>query len=289
MNVLEFYMGDVMKYFYENHLNTFEGSLPVNLYQNKNFSFLAHWHPEFELVYVSDGSIRIGINKESKTLMQGEMAVCCSGDIHYYESLSDTSMVTILIFKPEFAGFPANFPERQRFICPFVTHDTAYFNELSSIKDILYRITDEKQFKKEHYKIFIKAHLVELCGMLIRYLPTYNYTNESRNPDNLQLSVVQNVLTYIEANYINDLTLESIADEFKLDRFNLSKMVNLVTGMNLKSYINTLRILKAENMIQGSSKPLTYIALECGFNSIRTFNRAYKALRGCTPSCLRQE
>jgi len=30
--------------------------------------------------------------------------------------------------------------------------------------------------------------------------------------------------------------------------------------------------------------PVTQVALQCGFNSIATFNRVFREMRGCTPT-----
>jgi transcriptional regulator GlxA family with amidase domain len=45
-----------------------------------------------------------------------------------------------------------------------------------------------------------------------------------------------------------------------------------------------VRIERAEGLMANTEKTLADIALECGFENLRTFNRAYRALRSTTPS-----
>ena len=98
---------------------------------------------------------------------------------------------------------------------------------------------------------------------------------------------MQNILIYIDDNYMNDISLKEISQHFNVDIYNLSKRINSITGTNFKTYINSMKVLKAEEMILNTRKPLIEIALECGFNSIRTFNRVYKKIKGYSPSSLR--
>ena len=40
----------------------------------------------------------------------------------------------------------------------------------------------------------------------------------------------------------------------------------------------------AEELLSGTKMPVTQVALQCGFNSIATFNRVFRDVRGCTPT-----
>jgi len=66
--------------------------------------------------------------------------------------------------------------------------------------------------------------------------------------------------------------------------FYFSRIFKDISGMNYKTYLNLVRFNKAEIMIKTSNKPITDIAFECGFTSIRTFNRVYKGIKGDIPS-----
>lgn len=273
-----------MKYFYENRSGSFYNNIQVSIYENINLNYLAHWHNDAELTYVREGTICIGVNNQKYTLTEGDMGVFNSGDIHYYETTNVPSKLLTLVFNTEFIGLSSNWPPKGRFVSPFIPKSIIENSELTNIKHILLKILKEKKSQNEYYELFIKAGLNEICGLLLRNLDIESNERESNSS---RIRIMQKVFGYIEDNYQLDISLQSIANNFNIDPYNLSKDFNLLTGTNLKTYINTLRLFKAEDMILNTNKDITDIALDSGFNSIRSFNRAFKQLKGYTPSSLR--
>lgn len=275
-----------MNYFYENRFPLNKDSTFMSIYQNTNFDFLAHWHTDVEIIYVQEGQIYVSINNEKKLLSQGDMAVCCSCDIHYYESGSFRNKVLIIIFNPELIGLSSNWPEDRRFLSPFILKESAAA-DLPNVSKLISSILQEVQQKKESYELFIRAQLLTICGYLLRYVPAAPVKKKSEDKSFSKLIKMQKIISYIEANYMKDLTLEQLSEYFNMNLYNLSKDFNAMVGSNFRTYLNTIRITHAEHMILNSKESLIDIALECGFDSVRTFNRAYKKLKGCVPSSLR--
>ena len=40
----------------------------------------------------------------------------------------------------------------------------------------------------------------------------------------------------------------------------------------------------AMELLSSTRTPVTQVALQCGFNSIATFNRVFREVKGCTPT-----
>ena len=55
-------------------------------------------------------------------------------------------------------------------------------------------------------------------------------------------------------------------------------------GINFVTYLNLVRVEHAAFELRHTEKKFTDIALSCGFNNVRTFNRVFKEITGCTPS-----
>ncbi len=99
---------------------------------------------------------------------------------------------------------------------------------------------------------------------------------------------IQNALDYINSNYTDDITLSEAAVHAELRISQFSKLFKHMCGMSFITYLNNVRVSKAEEKIINTMEPITNIALECGFNSIRNFNRTFKKLKSTTPSDLRK-
>ncbi|MCK5145154.1 helix-turn-helix transcriptional regulator [bacterium] len=84
-----------------------------------------------------------------------------------------------------------------------------------------------------------------------------------------------------------DLTLAELAQRARTSPHNLSRFLNTRHHLNFNDFINKPRIEEAKNRLldpEHKHKKISYLALECGFNSLSVFNPAFKKFTGTTPS-----
>ena len=63
-----------------------------------------------------------------------------------------------------------------------------------------------------------------------------------------------------------------------------SKMVRNLFGMTFTKYLNIIKISGALQMLKQGNMSISEIADSCGFNTIRNFNRVFKAFTGYSPT-----
>ncbi len=83
-----------------------------------------------------------------------------------------------------------------------------------------------------------------------------------------------------------ELTLAGLAADLKTNPTKLSKVINNAYKMNFNDFINSLRIAAIKTRLDNlehERHTLLSIALDCGFNSKTTFNRAFKKNTAVTP------
>jgi len=99
---------------------------------------------------------------------------------------------------------------------------------------------------------------------------------------------VNTILSYIEANLSNDLSLESIAAVAFYSPFHLHRLFKAITGETLNTYITRKRIERAAlQLIHAKDISITAIAMNNGFNSNSSFARTFTKLYGISPSAFR--
>lgn len=94
--------------------------------------------------------------------------------------------------------------------------------------------------------------------------------------------LMQTESPYLEA----ELTLNDLAQRLSTNSSILSKVINTGFGQNFNDYINTHRVAIFEEKLKDPDfqhLTLMSIALDCGFNSKATFNRAFKKFKGVSP------
>lgn len=87
---------------------------------------------------------------------------------------------------------------------------------------------------------------------------------------------------YLDAN----LTLSELAKRLKTNSSALSSVINQHLGKNFNDFVNEYRVEAfKENVakVDNQNYTLLAVALDCGFNSKATFNRAFKKFTGISP------
>jgi AraC-like DNA-binding protein len=87
----------------------------------------------------------------------------------------------------------------------------------------------------------------------------------------------------------HDLRVGGLADRFGIPEYQLRKKINQELGYrNFNQFVNKYRIEEAgELLIRDSRTPVLSIALEVGFRSISSFNTAFQAAFGMSPTAYR--
>ncbi|GIP55398.1 AraC family transcriptional regulator [Paenibacillus vini] len=272
-----------MKTFYQNW--KLDQELPMVIHQSIDLSFYPHFHAEVEFVYVESGSILVGANEDKRLLKQGDMAIFGSNDIHYFDSKDLASNMIVVIFHPELVGKSVSWPGDFRFESPFIPADQP---GLQTVKAILNRILREKKEAKPGHRLLIQASLLELCAIMQRHLPVHALERESQERIATRKIRIQRILSFIEEHYQEDLSVEAMCVQFGMEPSYFCRMFKKSIGMNFRTYLNTIRVLNATRRLEISDASITDIALDCGFGSVRTFNRVYRELQGCPPSEVRR-
>jgi len=269
----------------------YESDIPVEAKIFDNINFLAHYHNEIELILVRDGSLKMMINSENRVLEKGDMAICTSGDIHYYDSKDRESSIILIVFRPEFIEDAVKWPWSTRFTPPFIdrsTIDSAGLEKstLKEIKDCFEKIHSELNEQKRHHEILVKGHLVQLIGLFLRHMPQSDMGHQNMNAANGR-KMIQKAIEFILSNYSKSISLLDLSEHLGVTPSYFSSYFSKNTGQTFKSYLNTIRVERAYILLKSRQEPVIDVAHECGFNSIRTFNRVFKNIKGYKPSSLR--
>lgn len=93
---------------------------------------------------------------------------------------------------------------------------------------------------------------------------------------------------YIDLHYGEDLSLQTVARLFSIDRFQLSRLFKQQFHVNYWSYVMQVRMEKAAEMLTGTALKNSAIAAATGFVDESHFSRAFKNYFKMTPKEYRQ-
>lgn len=95
------------------------------------------------------------------------------------------------------------------------------------------------------------------------------------------------VLRYLHDHFTGPIELGTLAEQFFISPYYLSREFKKHTGSTVIGYVNRVRIGQAERLLEETSLPVCDIAAEVGFANVAHFNRVFRAQTGTTPSSVR--
>jgi len=97
------------------------------------------------------------------------------------------------------------------------------------------------------------------------------------------------IAEYLSVHFLEDLTLDGLAKEFRYSKNYLCKVFKKASGFTINEYINYLRINKAYDLVCCTNHRFTEISAQCGFSSIHYFSRIFHHIVGMTPTQARDQ
>jgi AraC-like DNA-binding protein len=268
-----------MKVFHE--IRNYDANFKVWHTLYSNISFMAHWHKEIELVYVRSGTLEINITNCSFIVKKGDFIFIDSGEIHYSPSSDTVNCVDFILFDQSILS-PGY--QTSGFCTPVITGEMLEeYGIEAQCKQLINTVIAELDKKEVYYQDIIKAALQKFWYLLKRRHPRYSAGMNKESRHLYKLDAFLQMLTYIEDNCRRRITLENAAGLLHFSMSHFSKTFKSIMGISFVSYVNMVRIEHAINLLSTSPKILD-VALESGFDNIRTFNRVFKQITGYTPS-----
>lgn len=96
-------------------------------------------------------------------------------------------------------------------------------------------------------------------------------------------------LNYIENNYMQQLTMEQLADECHLSPTHFRRTFHEIMGMPPLEYLNITRIMKSCILLRSTQDTILNIAEQTGFQSISSFNRLFGRIMQMSPREYRKQ
>lgn len=247
--------------FYQTHSSIMSDGLKLE--NGIDFSFPMHLHSSFEFIVVTEGEMRVSVDDVEYILCQEDALLIFPNQMH--ELKTDCHSCHFLcIFSPKLVQayskcYSSKVPLNNKF-----RPDFFYVEKLAAIS-------------KSDSVMSIKGALYSICG---EFDANASYIEKNVTDDDL----LPKIFKFVEQNYNNDCSLEALSKSTSYHYVYLSKFFKQSTGLSFTDYVNRYRISEACYVLQNSNQTILKTSYDCGFDSLRSFNRNFKNIMGVTPS-----
>lgn len=248
-----------------------------------------HWHDHFEIYVQQMGLVQIGICEDNYILKPGEGCFINSGVLHSFTAIEpDVCSYHSFVIDPGIIGGMPGSVFDTKYVKPLIEKGPAFL-AFSPEKDKPYFTAFDHMFhlcqqEPSGYELKLRNQLSDL----ILYLHEKSNVLSSRRIPELTDTRMKQMLTWIDENLGNDISLEDIAASASICPRECQRIFRRYLHYTPMEFLRQRRLLHAAELLASTDRSITEIALECGFSSPSYFSMQFKKLSGHTPLAYRE-
>lgn len=266
---------------YERHTNDIYANinLPIIFHydkiQGRTFNHI-HWHENIEILFFDKGVCEVLIDEHVYKVQENEIAVINSGEIHATRAFMGETCYDCLIIDKKLCEQFGFFIDEQQ-VCNVIKNDFL----LKKVKEL----KKELNSKNEFYIPAVMSAVLEILTVLYRN-HRFTKTNYEKNKN---IEMVKNGIRFIKKHFDEQLSVDDIAQYAGYSKYYFCRCFKEITGYTVNSYINSVKIENAKEMLISKELSVSEVSEICGFSDISYFTKIFKKYTGILPSKVKAE
>ncbi|MBQ3423932.1 MAG: AraC family transcriptional regulator [Clostridia bacterium] len=261
-------------------------AIEANLSEYPGQTSAWHWHDYPELAYVAEGAVTLFTPRDTFVLEAGEGCFVNADVLHMNRMAVSPGRLRVIQFDASLLSVSPKIV--QKYVRP-LTHSAGVEcirlrPQTAAACEILEQIRavfETAAAEPAGFEMEIVALLCRLWRLLFCVSGVDSTATETLTED--QTRRIKAMLSCIHSRCDEPLTAQDIAASAGLSLREAHRTFRRVLDTTPGAYLQQYRLRTASRLLRESSKPITEIALNCGFSSPNYFCSAFKAAMGKSP------
>lgn len=233
---------------------------------------------KWELIYVIQGQIAFGTEKDSFLMQAQDIVVISPGSEYKWESKTKEDALLLKSYMESYQLQLVIGSKEYIIRCNSSKYPEEDYRRIRYIlKTILEQYVDPQ-------KMLVVNSLYYTLWECLKTQFSMQYEQK-----NISDQTMQDILTYIEEHYQEPLNLKMLAERAFMSESTFSRYFKKSTGKKFVDYVRSVRLEKAREILLSTGKSITKVAYECGFSNLSVFNKNFHEKFGESPSAFRRK
>ena len=125
----------------------------------------------------------------------------------------------------------------------------------------------------------------DVFDLLFQIESDFNKINQRVTfPNNISNKTFITIYRYVEKNYLKQINITQLSDEFHINACYLSQLFKKETGCTFTDYLSNKRIEYSSKLLLETDLKINEIAELSGFNDYFYFSRVFSKIMNCSPT-----
>lgn len=258
-----------MQAFYENRKSAFY----CKDLKGRKLECSMHLHYNIEIAFILEGKTEVLVDNAPPTIAEGgDVILVFPNQIHRFSTIEQEKHILFIADPQTLTEFTTLFNEYLP--CENVIRGAAKDSDLILLAN---KISEFYSGPKTQYRdIILRGYLVSFLGRL------FDIT-EFKKINTEDIHAIGSVMNYCMAHYAEPLSLDILEEKLHISKYYISHIIHRKLKIGFNDYVNSIRISKACRKLSETDIPISVISDSVGFNTVRTFNRAFVKRMGISP------
>ena len=249
-----------------------------DIYPYELFGLPLHWHSDYEMLYVCEGTLTVYKLDETITLNAGELYLINSEEIHTYDSPNHDELKFFSIIH-SIRSLQPFFDNPTEALSFKITSEHAKKKIIESIE----RLKTSKNYFEPLEVLKVKSVLNNINYYLLRDCRDDSLSFYRGGADSDDFLCAKSAIHYMEQNFMKNITLDEISSHIGMTPAHFSKYFKDKVNLTFTQYLRKIRLEHAVNDVVINHTYVKDAAVNNGFPNTNAFINSCKNEYGKTP------
>ncbi len=257
-----------------------------NAMQNVRSSFSPHEHSTYEVYFVEKGSLTVCCGTERTVLRERDIFVLSPHTVHHLECCTeDLKKFNLRFLIRQDVG---SYFEKPYFVY-LASEDTVseIFQNISYIYAHILRPHDTlRLFQIRSYLGIIISHII---ASILPERDEEKGENEVFQKRQNRLNQRIFINNYFSRHYSENITVQDLAEKLNYSKTHTNRLLQSCLGLTFSQKLEQTRLQVAENLLSNTLLPVSSVAEQCGYSTLRGFELFFFKHKNLLPNQYRAQ